>query len=140
MGVLFWLALALTGTALIIGGIILFLGKQRVSVRALAGAAVAVGVVMWVALLFPLPVSTTIENHTDPIAAEVLDHPDLPHPPKSRIRGSSGNRGNGEGHLMHTHLNLHKRGEGKGFKEEQKRRAELIRVQAVYWDPLHLSV
>ena len=41
---------------------------------------------------------------------------------------------------MHTHLNLHKRGEGKGFKEEQKRRAELIRVQAVYWDPLHLSV
>lgn len=108
MGVLFWLALALTGTALIVGGTILFLGKHRVSVRALGGAAVAVGVVMWAALLFALPVSTTVENHPDGIAAEVLDHPNLPHPPESRIRSSFGNWGNREGHLMRildTHLN-----------------------------------
>ncbi len=100
LGVLIWLALALTGTALIVGGIILFLGKKRVSVRAIAGAAVAVGVVMWAALLFTLPVSTTVENHPDPIAAEVLDHSNLPNPPESRIRSSSGNQGNREGHLM----------------------------------------
>ena len=100
MGVLIWLALALAGTALIVGGIILFLGKKRVSVRALAGTAVAVGVVMWATLLFTLPVSTTVENHPDPIGAEVLDHPNLPHPPESRIRESFENRGNREGHLM----------------------------------------
>ncbi len=100
LGVLIWLALALTGTALIVGGIILFLGKKRVSVRAIAGAAVAVGVVMWAALLFTLPVSTTVEYHPDPIATGVLIHPNLPHPPESRIRSSSESLGNREGVLM----------------------------------------
>ena len=100
MGVLIWLALALAGTALSVGGIILFLGKKRAWIRALAGAAVAVGVVMWATLLFTLPVSTTVENHPDPIAAEVLDHSNLPKPPESRIRESFGNQGNREGHLM----------------------------------------
>ncbi len=100
MSALIWLALALTGTALIVGGIILFLGKKRASVRALAGAAVAVGVVMWAALLFTLPVSTSVESHPDPLATGVLDQPILPHPTESRIRSSSENRGNREGHLM----------------------------------------
>ncbi len=100
LGVLIWLALALTGTALIVGGIILFLGKKTAWIRALAGAAVAVGVMMWATLLFTLPVSTTVENHPDPIAAEVLDHSHLPKPPESRIRESFGNQGNREGHLM----------------------------------------
>ncbi len=76
------------------------LGKKRVSVRALAGAAVAVGVVMWAALLFTLPVSTTVENHPEPIATGVLDHPNLPHPTESRIRSSSESLGNREGRLM----------------------------------------
>ncbi len=100
MGALIWLALALTGTALIVGGIILLFGKKRVWIRALAGTAVAVGIVSWAALLFTLPASTTVENHPDPIAAEVLDHSNLPNPPESRIRGSSGNQGNREGHFM----------------------------------------
>ncbi len=100
MGALIWLALALTGTALIVGGIILFLGKKKVSVRALAGAAVAVGVVMWAVLLFTLPVSTSVEYHPDPIATGVLDQPNFSHPTESRIRSSSENRGNREGHLM----------------------------------------
>ena len=100
LGALIWLALALTGTALIVGGIILFLGKKGVSVRALAGAAVAVGVVMWAALLFTLPVSTIVESHPDSLATGVLDQPNLPHPTESRIRSSSENRGNREGHSM----------------------------------------
>ena len=100
MGVLIWLALALTGTAMIVGGIIFFLGKKRVSVRALAGAAVAVGVVMWAALLLTPPASTSVEYHPDSIAKGVLDQPTLPHPTDSRVRSSSENLGNGEGQSM----------------------------------------
>ena len=50
------LILAILGGALIAGGIVLYRGSPRVSVRAFSAAAVAAGVVMWAIILLITPV------------------------------------------------------------------------------------
>ena len=51
--------LGIIGAALIVGGIVMYRGSERVGVRALAAAAIAAGVVMWLFILLITPVSVT---------------------------------------------------------------------------------
>jgi hypothetical protein len=49
----------LIGAALIAGGTVTYRASTRVSVRAGAAAAIAVGIVIWALILFVIPVSVT---------------------------------------------------------------------------------
>jgi len=60
---IFWVALALVGTGLVVGGGIAYRSGKG---RALPGAAVAVGLVMWGILLLTLPVSSSVGYGTVP--------------------------------------------------------------------------
>ncbi len=99
-GSIIWLALALTGIALIVSGVIVYRGGRTIRVRALAGAAVAMGVVMWAALLFTLPASRSVEYNTDPVVATDPAETNLAVPTAARIRSSYGSRGDQDGNLI----------------------------------------
>ena len=52
-----WMILSILGAALIVGGIVAYRGSRTSGVRALVGAAIAAGVVMWAIVLLTIPVS-----------------------------------------------------------------------------------
>lgn len=54
-----WLILAILGAASIVGGIVAYRGSATVGGRAFGAALVAAGVVMWVAVLATVPVSSS---------------------------------------------------------------------------------
>ena len=57
-GAIFWIVMALAGTALVVGGAILYRSGRN---PAWAGAGVAVGIIRWGILLFTLAVSSSVE-------------------------------------------------------------------------------
>ena len=99
-GAILWLALALTGIALIVMGVIVYRGRRTIWVRSLAGAGVAMGVVMWAVLIFTLPVSRSAEYNTNPVLSADRAEPNLAVPAEARIQGSYGSRGDLDGNLI----------------------------------------
>lgn len=61
------LTLAVVGAALIVGGIVALRMSPRGMARPLSAAATAAGVVMWVAVLLMVSVSSTGEGPSDPV-------------------------------------------------------------------------
>jgi len=66
-GFIIWLILGVLGAALIAGGIVAYRGSKAVLVRSLAASAVAGGIVMWVALLFTVPIARTESVSVEPV-------------------------------------------------------------------------
>ena len=84
-GSIIWLALGLIGTALVVTGAMVYRGGKTVRIRSLAGASVALGVVMWAALTFTLPVSQSSKYGTDSVVAADLAEPNLAISAEARI-------------------------------------------------------
>ena len=108
-GFILWLALGLTGIALIVIGVIVYRGRRTIWVRSLAVAAVGMGVVMWAGLIITLPVSRSAEYNTDPVFSADLAEPNLAVPAEARVQGSYGSRGDLDGNfiqILKTNMDL----------------------------------
>ena len=65
------ITLAISGAALIVGGIIAFRGSSRTGVRAFGAAGAAAGIVMWAIVLLTFPVSSSDDKSPAPIVGMV---------------------------------------------------------------------
>ncbi len=64
--------LGIVGAALIVGGIVAYLGSRKTGVRAFCAAAVAAGVVMWAVVLVTVPASSSDSTPPSPTVVKVL--------------------------------------------------------------------
>ena len=63
---------AILGAGLVTGGVVAYRGSRNNGIRAFGAAAVAAGVIMWVAILITTPLSYSNEGPSGPVVVEVV--------------------------------------------------------------------